>query len=41
LSWNGNNEWFVASVADNNMLQVWQLAANIYDDDSVEAEELE
>ena len=33
ISWNSNNEWFMASAADNNSLQVWQLASNIYNDD--------
>lgn len=32
LSWNPNagDEWVVASVADNNVLQIWQMAENIY-----------
>jgi histone-binding protein RBBP4 len=32
FSWNCNDEWVVASVADNNVLQVWQMAENIYND---------
>lgn len=32
-SWNGNDEWVIASVADNNVLQIWQMADTIYADD--------
>lgn len=38
FSWNPSDEWVVASVADNNVLQVWQMAETIYSDD---AEDLE
>jgi len=31
--WNSNDDWVVASVADNNVLQIWQLAENIYSND--------
>jgi len=36
LSWNGNDEWVLASVADDNVLQVWQMAENIYADEAEE-----
>jgi len=37
FSWNPNDDWVIASVADNNVLQIWQMAENIYsDDDPVE-----
>jgi histone-binding protein RBBP4 len=38
ISWNSNNEWFMASAADNNILQVWQLACNIYDEEGGDEE---
>ena len=28
-----DDPWLVASVADNNMLQVWQMASHIYSED--------
>lgn len=34
FTWNSNDDWVIASVAEDNILQVWQMAANIYDDDS-------
>jgi histone-binding protein RBBP4 len=34
FSWNANDDWVVASVAEDNILQVWQMAENIYDDQS-------
>ena len=38
ISWNGveEEEWMIASVADNNILQVWQMAANIREGDEEE-----
>lgn len=33
LSWNGNDDWVMASVADDNVLQIWQMAENICEDD--------
>ena len=33
FSWNQNDDWVVASVADNNVLQIWQMAENIYADE--------
>eukprot|EP00934_Nitzschia_sp_Nitz4_P001195 Nitzschia sp. Nitz4//scaffold51_size120721//78418//79910//NITZ4_003737-RA/size120721-snap-gene-0.40-mRNA-1//-1//CDS//3329553892//1195//frame0 len=39
FSWNGNAPWTVASVSEDNILQVWQMAEEIYageDDDEPE-----
>jgi histone-binding protein RBBP4 len=33
ISWNPNDPWLLASVADDNILQIWQMAENIYHDD--------
>mmetsp|Transcript_3413 Transcript_3413/g.8002 ORF Transcript_3413/g.8002 Transcript_3413/m.8002 type:complete len:423 (-) Transcript_3413:214-1482(-) len=33
FSWNLNEDWMIASVADNNILQIWQPTDNIYTDD--------
>ncbi|ONK67351.1 uncharacterized protein A4U43_C06F19280 [Asparagus officinalis] len=30
FSWNPYDEWVIASVADDNILQVWQMAENLY-----------
>jgi histone-binding protein RBBP4 len=30
LSWDMNEDWFVASVAADNVLQIWQMAGSIY-----------
>jgi histone-binding protein RBBP4 len=30
MSWNEEDEWIVASVAEDNILQIWQMAANLY-----------
>lgn len=38
LSWNPNRPWVVASVAEDNVLQVWQMAAEIYEDESDDAQ---
>ncbi|EGR27354.1 multicopy suppressor of ira1, putative, partial [Ichthyophthirius multifiliis] len=32
FSWNSNEEFLIASVEENNMLQVWQMNSNIYED---------
>eukprot|EP00803_Ostreobium_quekettii_P008693 evm.model.scf_442.1 EVM.evm.TU.scf_442.1 scf_442:856-5839(+) len=32
FSWSPNDEWVVASVAEDNILQIWQMADYIYDD---------
>ena len=33
FAWNGNDDMVVASVAEDNILQIWQMAENIYLDD--------
>ena len=33
FAWNANDDWVVASVAEDNILQVWQMAENIYSAD--------
>ncbi len=40
LSWSCHSNWFIGSVDDNNMLQVWQVADNIIngDDDDEEGD---
>lgn len=34
FAWNANDDWVVASVAEDNILQIWQMASNIYEEDS-------
>lgn len=36
FAWNANDDWVVASVAEDNILQVWQMAENIYSDEKDE-----
>jgi histone-binding protein RBBP4 len=36
FSWCETEDWFVASVAEDNILQVWQMAENIYNEDDEE-----
>eukprot|EP01100_Stratorugosa_tubuloviscum_P012605 TRINITY_DN6022_c3_g1_i1.p1 TRINITY_DN6022_c3_g1~~TRINITY_DN6022_c3_g1_i1.p1 ORF type:complete len:410 (-),score=184.26 TRINITY_DN6022_c3_g1_i1:182-1411(-) len=36
FSWNSNEPWVVASVAEDNILQIWQMASNIYGQNTVE-----
>lgn len=33
FSWNRNEPWTVASVTEDNIFQVWQIAESIYRDD--------
>ncbi|KAL2631967.1 hypothetical protein R1flu_016653 [Riccia fluitans] len=33
FSWNPNEPWLIASVAEDNILQLWQMAENIYHDE--------
>lgn len=33
FSWNVNNEWSIASVSEDNVLQVWNMAEEIYAED--------
>jgi hypothetical protein len=42
FSWNEKEKWFFASVADDNVLQVWQPAENLlFDEDGEGGEEEE
>ena len=41
LTWHGSESFVVASVAEDNILQIWQMAENIYNDAEEEAEEPE
>ncbi|XBH71762.1 hypothetical protein VPH35_099167 [Triticum aestivum] len=34
LSWNPSEKWVVASVAEDNVLQIWEVAESIYSDDN-------
>ncbi|EGD82175.1 histone-binding protein RBBP4 [Salpingoeca rosetta] len=36
FSWNPNDPWVVASVAEDNIMQIWQMAENIYNDQEVD-----
>jgi len=36
FSWNSNMEWTVASVAEDNVLQVWNMAEEVYVQDDEE-----
>ena len=38
FAWNPNDDWVVASVAEDNILQVWQMADNIHDDPAAVAD---
>lgn len=39
FSWNSNDAWVISSVAEDNILQVWQMAENIYVDEGEEGED--
>lgn len=41
FSWNPNDAWVVASVAEDNVLQIWQMAENIYNEEDEETEQAE
>ncbi|KAJ3269153.1 Histone-binding protein rbbp4 [Terramyces sp. JEL0728] len=43
FSWNPNDPWVICSVAEDNICQVWEMASNIYSQDtvSVPSEQLE
>ena len=43
FSWNPHDPWLVASVAEDNIIQIWQMAENIYNDidDTLQENELE
>ena len=36
FSWNPNDPWVIASVADDNICQIWQMASHIYEEDEEE-----
>nr|XP_023996934.1 histone-binding protein RBBP4-like [Salvelinus alpinus] len=37
FSWNPNEPWVICSVSEDNIMQVWQMAENIYNDEGPEA----
>mmetsp|Transcript_304 Transcript_304/g.857 ORF Transcript_304/g.857 Transcript_304/m.857 type:complete len:518 (-) Transcript_304:285-1838(-) len=37
FSWNANDEWTIASVSEDNVLQVWNMAEEIYADEDEDA----
>lgn len=40
FAWNANDAWVVASVAEDNIVQIWQMAENIYaEEEGEEGEE--
>ncbi len=43
FTWNPNDPWVLCSVSEDNILQVWQMAENIYNDEDPDtpANELE
>lgn len=36
FAWNPNEPWVIASVSEDNIMQVWQMAENIYNDQELE-----
>eukprot|EP01113_Clastostelium_recurvatum_P037383 TRINITY_DN5455_c1_g1_i1.p1 TRINITY_DN5455_c1_g1~~TRINITY_DN5455_c1_g1_i1.p1 ORF type:complete len:432 (+),score=112.60 TRINITY_DN5455_c1_g1_i1:70-1365(+) len=36
FSWNPSDPWVIASVAEDNILQIWQMAENIYNEEDAE-----
>ena len=36
FSWNPNDPWVIASVSEDNILQIWNMAENIHDEDDDE-----
>ena len=38
FAWNANEEWMIASVADDNILQVWKMGENVWNSDSDDEE---
>jgi len=41
FAWNPNEPWVIASVAEDNIIQIWQMAENIYNDDGEDVPEAE
>lgn len=37
MSFNPNEDWVLASTGDDNILQIWQPAGNILDDEGADA----
>mmetsp|Transcript_21987 Transcript_21987/g.36833 ORF Transcript_21987/g.36833 Transcript_21987/m.36833 type:complete len:476 (+) Transcript_21987:41-1468(+) len=37
--WNRNEEWVAASVSEDNIMQIWQMAENLYDEEDEDEEE--
>ncbi|XP_053398300.1 histone-binding protein RBBP4 [Mercenaria mercenaria] len=37
FSWNPNEPWVICSVSEDNIMQVWQMAENIYNDEEPDA----
>jgi histone-binding protein RBBP4 len=37
FAWNPNDPWVICSVSEDNIMQVWQMAENIYNDDEGDA----
>lgn len=37
FSWNPNEPWVVCSVSEDNIMQIWQMAENIYNDEEANA----
>lgn len=37
FTWNANEPWVICSVSEDNILQVWQMAENIYNDEDPES----
>ncbi|KAJ3183973.1 Histone-binding protein rbbp4 [Gaertneriomyces sp. JEL0708] len=37
FNWNRNQDWVMCSVAEDNICQVWQMASNIYNEESAQA----
>lgn len=38
ISWNPNEPWVISSVAEDNILQIWQMASVIYEEDGSDME---
>jgi len=39
FSWNPNEPWVICSVSEDNIMQVWQMAENIYNDEEPEMQD--
>lgn len=37
FSWNSHEPWVICSVSEDNIMQIWQMADNIYNEDEAEA----